>query len=256
VRALVIVAVSSCAGGRHVTVTAADRDSWAGMGRRLGRAWPGPWLGLGLLASWLLGFWPFARTSRRARPRAAVHDLDGTAAAALRCRYVCQILEAGQSLEFFIEGTRSRTGKICAPKLGMLSVVRPVPAARGFACAPSPGAAARLAVRGGQHAAAAAVLRFRLVVVGQRRSRKRSRRGACGTCRSCRRRSATTTSSSRTRTRRSAGRSTRVPWAAAVSADGSSPHRSCRPFVLLGALARAAGWPAAARLLRALRCPG
>jgi glycerol-3-phosphate O-acyltransferase len=29
----------------------------------------------------------------------------------------------GQSLEFFIEGTRSRTGKICSPKLGMLSVV-------------------------------------------------------------------------------------------------------------------------------------
>jgi hypothetical protein len=230
------------------------------MGRRLGRAWPGPWLGLGLglPASWLLGFWPFAPHQPQRAPacRSACTRRKERQAAALRCRYVCQILEAGQSLEFFIEGTRSRTGKICAPKLGMLSVVRPVPAARGFACAPSPGAAARLAVRGGQHAAAAAVLRFRLVVVGQRRSRKRSRRGACGTCRSCRRRSATTTSSSRTRTRRSAGRSTRVPWAAAVSADGSSPHRSCRPFVLLGALARAAGWPAAARLLRALRCPG
>mmetsp|Transcript_15877 Transcript_15877/g.31108 ORF Transcript_15877/g.31108 Transcript_15877/m.31108 type:complete len:1225 (+) Transcript_15877:37-3711(+) len=37
--------------------------------------------------------------------------------------YVAQVLGDGQSLEFFIEGTRSRSGKMLQPKLGLLSIV-------------------------------------------------------------------------------------------------------------------------------------
>lgn len=37
--------------------------------------------------------------------------------------YILQILESGNSLEFFIEGTRSRTGKSYPPKIGVLSSV-------------------------------------------------------------------------------------------------------------------------------------
>ena len=32
-------------------------------------------------------------------------------------------LHAGENLEFFLEGSRSRSGKPCSPKAGLLSVV-------------------------------------------------------------------------------------------------------------------------------------
>ena len=34
-----------------------------------------------------------------------------------------QLLQAGENLEFFLEGSRSRSGKPCCPKAGLLSVV-------------------------------------------------------------------------------------------------------------------------------------
>ena len=34
-----------------------------------------------------------------------------------------QLLQSGESLEFFLEGSRSRSGKPCTPKAGLLSVV-------------------------------------------------------------------------------------------------------------------------------------
>ncbi|XP_064631191.1 glycerol-3-phosphate acyltransferase 1, mitochondrial-like [Lineus longissimus] len=37
--------------------------------------------------------------------------------------YMCELLREGQSIEFFIEGGRSRTGKACFPKAGLLSVI-------------------------------------------------------------------------------------------------------------------------------------
>jgi glycerone phosphate O-acyltransferase len=37
--------------------------------------------------------------------------------------YVQRILTDGQSLEFFIEGTRSRSGKMLHPKMGLLSII-------------------------------------------------------------------------------------------------------------------------------------
>ena len=38
-------------------------------------------------------------------------------------KYIEQLLVDGQSIEFFIEGTRSRSGKMLPPKMGLLSVV-------------------------------------------------------------------------------------------------------------------------------------
>ena len=38
-------------------------------------------------------------------------------------QYMEQLLAAGESLEFFLEGGRSRSGKPCCPKAGLLSVV-------------------------------------------------------------------------------------------------------------------------------------
>ena len=40
--------------------------------------------------------------------------------AAVFSSYVQQLMEDGQNIEFFLEGTRSRTGKSLAPKTGML----------------------------------------------------------------------------------------------------------------------------------------
>ncbi|CAI8002498.1 Glycerol-3-phosphate acyltransferase 1, mitochondrial [Geodia barretti] len=42
-----------------------------------------------------------------------------------RClhEYMEQLLQSGESLEFFLEGSRSRSGKPCTPKAGLLSVV-------------------------------------------------------------------------------------------------------------------------------------
>ncbi len=37
--------------------------------------------------------------------------------------YICKILEEGFNIEFFIEGGRSRTGKLILPKLGLLSIL-------------------------------------------------------------------------------------------------------------------------------------
>ena len=38
-------------------------------------------------------------------------------------QYMQELLKNGQNLEFFIEGGRTRTGKACTPKGGLLSVV-------------------------------------------------------------------------------------------------------------------------------------
>ncbi|MFZ5568919.1 MAG: 1-acyl-sn-glycerol-3-phosphate acyltransferase [Thermodesulfobacteriota bacterium] len=38
-------------------------------------------------------------------------------------RYIYKILQEGFNIEFFIEGTRSRTGKLLMPKLGLLSII-------------------------------------------------------------------------------------------------------------------------------------
>ncbi len=38
-------------------------------------------------------------------------------------RYIHKILQEGFNIEFFIEGTRSRTGKLLMPKLGLLSII-------------------------------------------------------------------------------------------------------------------------------------
>jgi glycerol-3-phosphate O-acyltransferase len=37
--------------------------------------------------------------------------------------YIEHLLADGQSLEFFVEGTRSRSGKMLHPKIGLLSVI-------------------------------------------------------------------------------------------------------------------------------------
>jgi glycerol-3-phosphate O-acyltransferase len=47
---------------------------------------------------------------------------DGLYSALFRA-YVHEVLELGTSLEFFLEGTRSRTGKVLMPRLGLLSMV-------------------------------------------------------------------------------------------------------------------------------------
>ena len=38
-------------------------------------------------------------------------------------QYMEELLRAGQHLEFFLEGGRTRSGKACVPKGGLLSVV-------------------------------------------------------------------------------------------------------------------------------------
>lgn len=38
-------------------------------------------------------------------------------------QYMERSLSAGENLEFFLEGSRSRSGKPCTPKAGLLSVV-------------------------------------------------------------------------------------------------------------------------------------
>jgi glycerone phosphate O-acyltransferase/fatty acyl-CoA reductase len=42
---------------------------------------------------------------------------------AIMTEYISQLLGSGHYIEFFIEGTRSRTGKMLAPKFGILSTV-------------------------------------------------------------------------------------------------------------------------------------
>lgn len=37
--------------------------------------------------------------------------------------YITENLRVGNSMEFFIEGSRTRTGKVLMPKLGLLSIV-------------------------------------------------------------------------------------------------------------------------------------
>ena len=38
-------------------------------------------------------------------------------------QYMEKMLQHGENMEFFIEGGRSRTGKACPPKGGLMSVV-------------------------------------------------------------------------------------------------------------------------------------
>ena len=42
-------------------------------------------------------------------------------------KYLTFLIREGYTQEFFIEGGRQRTGKMLAPKLGMLSAIRRVP---------------------------------------------------------------------------------------------------------------------------------
>eukprot|EP00899_Mesostigma_viride_P019009 jgi/Mesvir1/27109/Mv20790-RA.1 len=58
----------------------------------------------------------FIRRSARGSPDQAVYK-------AILNQYVMQLLASRRPLEFFIEGGRSRDGKVCPPKLGLLSVV-------------------------------------------------------------------------------------------------------------------------------------
>jgi glycerol-3-phosphate O-acyltransferase len=51
------------------------------------------------------------------------HFLDDAVYVAVLQAYITKILQEGYHLEFFIEGTRSRTGKMLPPKLGLLGMV-------------------------------------------------------------------------------------------------------------------------------------
>lgn len=71
-----------------------------------------------------LSFWPLGPIFRRAgafflRRSFAGDDLY----AVLFSAYLIKLLEEGFFIEFFIEGTRSRTGKLAPPKYGMLNMI-------------------------------------------------------------------------------------------------------------------------------------
>ncbi|GAB4821238.1 hypothetical protein N2152v2_008284 [Parachlorella kessleri] len=95
-------------------------------------------LALPLVGGWLrkCGAWFIRRTTRGAK--------DGALYKRVLAGYVRALLEEGHSLEFFIEGGRSRDGRVNAPKLGILSYVvdavldggRPV-AKGGVVCVPT-----------------------------------------------------------------------------------------------------------------------
>lgn len=71
-----------------------------------------------------LSFWPLGPVFRRAGAFFLRRSFSGDPIyAALFDAYLVKLLEEGFSIEFFIEGTRSRTGKLNAPKYGMLNMI-------------------------------------------------------------------------------------------------------------------------------------
>jgi glycerol-3-phosphate O-acyltransferase len=80
-----------------------------------------------------LSFWPLGPLFRNAGAFFIRRTFKG---AALYSRvfmaYIHKILQDGHNIEFFIEGTRSRTGKLLMPKLGLLSML--INAYRNGAC--------------------------------------------------------------------------------------------------------------------------
>ncbi|MBI3072103.1 MAG: 1-acyl-sn-glycerol-3-phosphate acyltransferase [Deltaproteobacteria bacterium] len=71
-----------------------------------------------------LSFWPLGAIFRRAGAFFLRRSFRGDRLyAAIFRNYVKALFRAGYPVEFFIEGGRSRTGKLLAPKFGMLSMV-------------------------------------------------------------------------------------------------------------------------------------
>jgi len=71
-----------------------------------------------------LSFWPLGPIFRSAGAFFLRRTFKGAVLyAKVFAEYIQKILEEGFSLEFFIEGGRSRTGKLLMPKLGLLSIL-------------------------------------------------------------------------------------------------------------------------------------
>ncbi|HVO30372.1 MAG TPA: 1-acyl-sn-glycerol-3-phosphate acyltransferase [bacterium] len=71
-----------------------------------------------------LAFWPMGYIFRRAGAFFIRRTMKGDALYALVLeRYLRNLLKQGQLIEFFIEGGRSRTGRVLRPKLGLLTMM-------------------------------------------------------------------------------------------------------------------------------------
>ena len=71
-----------------------------------------------------LSFWPLGPIFRRGGAFFIRRTFKGAILySKIFSEYVYKILEEGFNIEFFIEGTRSRTGKLLSPKLGFLSIL-------------------------------------------------------------------------------------------------------------------------------------
>ncbi|MFQ5698282.1 MAG: 1-acyl-sn-glycerol-3-phosphate acyltransferase [Myxococcota bacterium] len=71
-----------------------------------------------------LAFWPLGPIFRRGGAYFLRRSFEGDALySAVFRRYVQQLLRDGATQEFFIEGTRSRTGRTLPPRLGMLGMI-------------------------------------------------------------------------------------------------------------------------------------
>ena len=71
-----------------------------------------------------LSFWPLGPIFRRCGAFFIRRTFRGAVLySKIFAEYVHKMLEEGFNIEFFIEGTRSRTGKLISPKLGFLSIL-------------------------------------------------------------------------------------------------------------------------------------
>lgn len=71
-----------------------------------------------------LAFWPMGPIARRCHAFFIRRTFKGSAVYPLAFRhYLAYMLRDGYPVMFFIEGTRSRTGKVLPPKLGMLTMI-------------------------------------------------------------------------------------------------------------------------------------
>lgn len=71
-----------------------------------------------------LSFWPFGTIFRGGGAFFMRRTFKGKRLyARIFSEYIRKILQEGFNIEFFIEGTRSRTGKLLMPKLGLLSII-------------------------------------------------------------------------------------------------------------------------------------
>jgi len=71
-----------------------------------------------------LSFWPLGTIFRRAGAFFIRRSFGGAALySKVFSAYIQKLLEEGYNIEFFIEGGRSRTGKLILPKLGFLSIL-------------------------------------------------------------------------------------------------------------------------------------